>query len=217
MTLFYFVVASFPFALYLLTLACIHSRAVPFVVGGRRDFIAMCLALSGVFFIGPGQLLVTWGAAAVWGKYVWALLAALCFLVVLLISSNMRPRIVVYNASRESLRKTLTTTAISLDDEACWSGSALNMPGLGVQFYLDAQGLGRAATIVRIDPGPSQEGWLRFARELKKAANSAERARGRATCAVFSILGLGLLIADAFCFLQRQDALREAFSFYMSV
>ena len=77
MTLFYFVVATFPLALYWLALAWLHGRSVPCAVSGRRDFIALCLALSGVFFIGPGQLLTTWGASAVWGKYVWALLAAL--------------------------------------------------------------------------------------------------------------------------------------------
>ncbi|MBQ5367638.1 MAG: hypothetical protein IIU43_09210, partial [Thermoguttaceae bacterium] len=75
MTLFYFVVATFPLALYWLALAWLHGRSVPCAVSGRRDFIALCLALSGVFFIGPGQLLTTWGASAVWGKYVWALLA----------------------------------------------------------------------------------------------------------------------------------------------
>lgn len=217
MTLFYFVVASFPFAIYLLTLAWIHSRSVPFVVTGRRDFVALCLALSGVFFIGPGQLFVTWGAAAVWGAYVWLLIAALCFLVVLLIASNMRPRLIVYNAARESLRKTLTTTAISLDDEACWSGSALNMPGLGVQFFVDARGFGRAFSIIRIDSGGSQEGWNRFANELKHAALSAERAKSRASRVVFSVLGLALFAANAWCVLQRPDVLREALSFYLSV
>ncbi len=129
----------------------------------------------------------------------------------------MRPRIIVYNAARESLRKILTTTAISLDDEARWSGSALNMPGLGVQFYLDPSGIGRAAVIVRIDSNPSQEGWTRFAKELKNAANNAERARGRALCVAFAALGLGLLVADAFCFLQRRDELRDALTFYLSV
>ena len=217
MTLFYFVVATFPLALYWLALAWLHGRSVPCAVSGRRDFIALCLALSGVVFIGPGQLLTTWGASAVWGKYVWALLAALEFLVALLIASNLRPRIVVYNADPEALRKTLTRTALELDDEACWSGAALNMPGLGVQFYLDSSGIGRVASLVQIGSVRSLDGWTRFSRALKVQLGEAEKSRRAFSCVFFAFLGLGTLALDALCFLQRHAELREAADFYLSI
>ncbi len=217
MAWFYFVVATVPFALYLLTLACIHARSKPFLVSGRRDFTGLCLALAGVFFIGPGQLLATWGAAAVWGKYVWILLFVLCFLVVVLIGTNLRPRLIVYNVVVESLRKTLTTTALELDTEACWSGASLNMPVLGVQFYLDASGLGHVATLTRIGDESSNEGWQRFSLALIKALDRSERARGKACAIFFALLGVGTIVADVAIVCLRYDAVRDAAAFYLSL
>lgn len=217
MALFYFVVSTFPFALYLLALAWLHARAVPTVISGRRDFVALCLSLSGVFFIGPGQLLVTWGAAAVWKNYTWLLIALFCFLVVVLIASNLRPKIVVYNAAAEALRKTITTTALTLDDEACWNGASLNMPGLGVQFYLETAGIGRVATLVRIGSEKSLEGWNRFAVALNAALKKLEKSKNKTCCVILGLIGASLLTADVVCVLKYYDALRETASFYLSL
>lgn len=217
MAYFYYVIATIPFALYLLGLAFLHARSKPCLVTGRRDFTALCLSLSGVFFIGPGQLLVTWGAAMVWGKYIWVLLAILCYLLVVVIGANLRPRLIVYNVTVEALRKTLTTTALKLDDEACWNGVALNMPKLGVQFYIDASGIGSVATLTRIGSERSYEDWKRFAGALKRAIRRSEPSRGKFCSIFFTLIGAGMLIADSVIFWLHYDALRDAAAFYLSV
>ena len=226
MTAFYFVVATFPIAIYALALARLRGRSSPTAVSGRRDFLALCAALSGVFFIGPGQLLVSWGAADIYGgKGAWGLADALCVLVATLIALNLRSRIVVYNVGREDLKKVLTTTAAGLDDEARWSGASLNLPGLEAQFYLEYSGFGRVATIVRIGDSSSTTGWNRFAKAFvdalknspKVALSKAEKVKGGLVCAGFALFGLALLAADAYCFLRHREALREALEFYMSV
>lgn len=215
MTAFCFIVATVPLALYWLALAWLHSRPQPFAVDGRRDFIALALALFGVFFIGPGSVLAPLSAMLVWGPNVWVLCGALYFCVVVLLASAQRPRVVVYNATADELRKTLSRVALSLDDEARWAGASLNLPNLGVQFYVDSAAWGRVATLVGLGER-SPQGWARLERELRRELASWEptRRRGRFT---FAALGWGALIASVVVFAWRQEAIAAALSFYLSV
>ena len=216
MTPFCFIVATVPLALYWLALAWLHSRPQPFAVDGRRDFIALMLALFGVFFIGPGAITAPLGAAMVWGANVWTLCGLLYFCVVVLLSSLQRPRIVVYNATCEELRAALARAALSLDDEARWAGASLNLPNLGVQLYVDGAALGRVATLVGLDASRAQQGWLRLEKELRVELARTEAPRRRCWLA-FAALGWGALIAAGVVFFERQEAVADAFSFYLSV
>ncbi|MBR4833403.1 MAG: hypothetical protein IKU86_03600 [Thermoguttaceae bacterium] len=216
MTPFCFVVATVPLALYFLALGCLRRRPKPFVVDGRRDFIALCLALSGVFFVGPGSILPPFGAMVVWRASVWVLCGLLCFCVVVLVSSLRRPRIVAYNATREQTRAALSRVAISLDDEARWAGSSLNLPSLGVQFYLDDAGWGRVATLVGFGPERSPQGWLRLEKELRREFDAVEPTRRRGWL-LFAALGWGTLLADAAVWACFYREISDAFRFYLSV
>lgn len=216
MTPFCFVVATVPIALYWIALGCLHCRLKPFVVDGRRDFIALCLALSGVFFIGPGSILPPFGAMVVWRAGVWLLCGTLCFCVVLLVASLRRPRIVAYNATRERLRAALSRVAISLDDEARWAGASLNLPSLGVQFYVDDAGWGRVATLVGVGAERSPQGWARLENELRRELENEEPTRRRGGF-LFVALGWGTLLADAVVWACCYREISDAFSFYLSV
>lgn len=216
MTSFCFIVATVPLGLYWLALAWLHSRPQPFAVDGRRDFIALALALFGVFFIGPGSITAPLSAMTTWGATVWVLCGALYFCVVLLLSSLQRPRIVVYNATSDELRAPLSRVALSLDDEARWAGASLNLPNLGVQFYVDAAGLGRVATLVGLGEERSPQGWLRLETELRRELASLEPTRRRGWPA-FAALGWGALAASGLVFAWRHEAVASALSFYLSV
>lgn len=216
MTSFYFVVATVPLALYWLALAWLHSRPQPFAVDGRRDFIALALALFGVLFVGPGSITPPVSAAIAWGANVWLLCGVLYFCVVVLLSSLQRPRIVVYNATCEELRATLSRVALSLDDEARWAGASLNLPNLGVQLYIDGAALGRVASLVGLDATRSQQGWLRLEKELRVELARTEAPRRRGWLA-FAALGWGAALAAGVVFFERQEAIAAAFHFYLSV
>ncbi|MBQ2851485.1 MAG: hypothetical protein IJE77_13475 [Thermoguttaceae bacterium] len=216
MTPFCFIVATVPLGLYWLALAWLHSRPQPFAVDGRRDFIALALALFGVFFIGPGSVTAPLSAMTVWGPSVWLLCGLLYICVVLLLSSLQRPRIVVYNATCEELRAALSRVALTLDDEARWAGASLNLPNLGVQLYIDGAALGRVATLVGLDAPRSQQGWIRLEKELRVELARLEAPRRRGWPA-FAALGWGALIAASVVFFQRQEAIANALSFYLSV
>lgn len=216
MTPFCFIVATAPMALYWFALAWLHSRPQPFAVDGRRDFIALGLALFGVFFIGPGSITASLGAMVVWGANVWLLCGLLYFFVVLLLASLQRPRIVVYNATSEELRAPLSRVALSLDDEARWAGASLNLPNLGVQLYVDSAGWGRVATLAGIGPERSPQGWERLEKELRRELATLEPTRRRSWPA-FAALGGGALIAVAVVFSLWQEAVADALRFYLSV
>ena len=194
MTSFYFVVATVPLALYWLALAWLHSRPQPFAVDGRRDFIALALALFGVLFVGPGSITPPVSAAIAWGANVWLLCGVLYFCVVVLLSSLQRPRIVVYNATCEELRATLSRVALSLDDEARWAG----------------------ASSPTNDATRSQQGWLRLEKELRVELARTEAPRRRGWLA-FAALGWGAALAAGVVFFERQEAIANAFHFYLSV
>ena len=162
MTPFYFVVASLPFALYFLALAWLHGRRRPTLVTGRRDGLAVALATVGVLFIGPLQILPSLSAWITWGANVWILVALFFTLILTACLARLRPRFVVYNTTLDVLRKTISRVAIELDVDARWSGDAMNMPGLGVQFYLDDSPVGRVTSIVSIGRDISVSGWKRL-------------------------------------------------------
>jgi len=215
MTAFYFCAATFPFALYLVALAIAQARSKAFVVDGRRDFLALAFATSGLFFIGPGQLTPPWGACEVWGAYVWILIALLYFLTASIVGAASRTRLVVYNATRASLRAALTLAALSVDSDARWEGDSLNMPSLDAQFYVDERGLGRVAALVVVKSGRSALVWTNLARELNlRLKETTTKSRG---WILLALLGFALLGADFACCSRRCDELREAVNFYLSL
>jgi len=215
MTAFYFCAATFPFALYLIALALIQARSKSFVVDGRRDFLALAFATSGLFFIGPGQLAPPWGACEVWGAYVWILIALLYFLTATIIGAASRTRLVVYNATRSTLRSALTLAALNIDSDARWEGDSLNLPSLDAQFYVDERGLGRVAALVVVKIGRSALVWTNLTRELKERLK--ETTTKSRYWILLAICGLALLGADCACCRWRCDELREAVEFYLSL
>ena len=213
-----FVVASFPLALYFLTLAILHSGKRPFVVGGKRDFFALALATSGLILIGPGQFAPTLNAVYVWRSSVWLWAGALYLCLALFVALKLRPRLVVYNSVLDSFRKMITSAALTLDDEARWSGDAMNLPGLGVQFYVEETRAFRVVSIVGIGRDFSSVGWKRFASTLNLEIKRQDPARtALATRFLFGLLGFAFLAADSACFIMRFDEIREAASAYLNM
>jgi len=215
MTAFYFFVATFPFALYLIVLALTQACSKSLVVDGRRDFLALALATSGLFFVGPGQLAVPWGACEIWGAYVWILIALLYLLVAAMIGSVSRTRLVVYNATRSELRSALTLAALNLDADARWEGDALNLPNLDAQFYVDERGTGRVATLVAVKIGRVAQIWTNLAREL--SARLRETTSKSRRWILWLTVGVALLCADGICWRLYGDELIEIGAFYLSL
>ena len=216
MTPFYFIVASLPFALYLLALAWLHGRRRPTLATGRRDCCALVLSTVGALFIGPLQILPGFSAWVAWGPNVWLLVAAFFVLVLLAVLTRLRPRFVVYNTTLDILRKAISKIAIELDVDARWNGDAMNMPGLGVQFYLDDCSWGRVTSIVSIGRELSVSGWNRL-RAALDATLAQTDAPARRRSPFFLLAGIALLAANVWCFVKFYDQICDAAAFYLSV
>src|SRR4051812_41221672 len=108
-------VALGPIAIYLLLLGAINLARRPLVVNGTRETLSLGLALLGLVVVGPMQLFMPQAAANQFGQLVWAPLATLYLLGMMLTLMLSRPRLVIYNASREQTQAVLAETARRLD------------------------------------------------------------------------------------------------------
>ena len=82
---------------------------------GVRDAAALALAVSGLVIIGPMELFFPFEAAARFGPHVWLLLLALYAMGVVLVLLLLRPRLVIYNISVDTLRPILAELVDRLD------------------------------------------------------------------------------------------------------
>jgi hypothetical protein len=130
-------IALTPLAAYLALLAWIHIRHRPSVVSGWADVLLLGIGICGLAVAGPLELFLPESAAFRYGWFVWLLMLALYFLLVVLVTLSLRPRIVIYNFSGEQLRAILSESARELDSESHWAGNSLVMPHRRVSLYIE--------------------------------------------------------------------------------
>ncbi len=183
-----------PVAMYLLLLGAVNLARRPLLVSGVRDVATLALAVSGLVVIGPMELFFPFDAAVRLGSYVWVLLLALYALGVVLVLLMLRPRLVIYNMTIDTLRPILAELVARLDPDAHWAGDSLVLPGLGVQLYVDSFSALRSASLISAGGSQSQQGWRRLETVLGDALAREEVARNPRGV---TLLGVGLLIIAA--------------------
>lgn len=180
-----------PVAMYLLLLGTVNLARRPLLVSGVRDVAALALAVSGLVIIGPMELFFPFDAAARFGPFVWLLLLALYAMGVVLVLLLLRPRLVIYNISVETLRPILAELVNRLDADARWAGDSLALPGLGVQLYVDSFPTMRSVSLISAGGHQSHDGWRRLETALGDALAREEVARNPRG---LNLLGAGLVI-----------------------
>src|SRR3954467_2274701 len=125
-------IALVPVAAYVLLLGLLNLRRRPFLTSGGCDVAALGVALSGLMFVGPMELLRPEAATRSFGNYIWLFLLLFYWLWLVFAVLLSRPRRVVYNISAEELHPILAEAAARLDTTARWAGDQLSLPGLGV-------------------------------------------------------------------------------------
>ncbi len=187
-----------PVAVYLIVLGIINLARRPFVVSGTRDTAAVGLTVAGMIMVGPFDLFYPNAAAVQFGSYVWAFLAALYGLCLILLLLSQRPRLVIYNIAIDELRPILADLAVRLDGEGRWAGDSLSLPNLGVQLHIDSSAAMRNASLVSSGSAQSHSGWRKLEGELSAVLRQFKvRRNGRA--ALFPVAGLaifGLLVNE---------------------
>ncbi|HEX3599872.1 MAG TPA: hypothetical protein VHU84_06990 [Lacipirellulaceae bacterium] len=202
-------VAIVPLAAYLLLLGILNYRRRPFLTSGGCDLTALGLAVSGLLFVGPMELLRPEAATRTFGNYIWLFLLLFYWLWLLLTVLLARPRLVVYNVRVEELHPVLAEAAARIDPTARWAGNHLSMPGIGVQLHLDSLDIMRNVSLVSSGGRQSIDGWRQLARELGPALPKM-RVRSNPRAIGFLAASIVLLALSVAHLLIHQDAMLQA-------
>jgi hypothetical protein len=162
-------IALVPLGAYVLLLSFVNARRRPFLTSGGSDLMALGIALSGLVLVGPLEMFRPEAATRQFGNYIWLFMMSFYWLWLLLVVLLARPRLVVYNISREELHPVLAEAAGRIDDEARWAGNHLSLPTLGVQLHLDSFDLMRNVSLVSSGSRQNIDGWRRLSRELSRS------------------------------------------------
>ena len=84
-------IAVVPVAAYVLVLGLLNLRRRPFLTSGGCDLTALGIALSGLMFVGPMELLRPESATRSFGNYVWLFLLLFYWLWLLLGGAPLAP------------------------------------------------------------------------------------------------------------------------------
>ncbi|MBX3411674.1 MAG: hypothetical protein KF708_03060 [Pirellulales bacterium] len=191
---FRFCLALLPLGVYLVVLGGLQLSRRPILVSGGRDLAALGLALSGIAIIGPIELFLPRAAANTFGVYVWPLVMACYFLLVILAVLTARPRLTAYNVSLDELRPLLGEVALGLDADARWAGASLSLPRLGVELHIEEFSPMHNVALVAANDRQRYDGWHRLERALR--ARLAQVPVARDPRGVL-LLALGLLLFSA--------------------
>lgn len=180
-----------PVAIYLLLLGAVNLSRRPLLVSGGRDATALALAVSGMLIVGPMKLFFPFQAAAQFGAYVWVLLLVLYAMCVALVLLTLKPRLVIYNLTLDTLRPILADLVDRLDTDARWAGDSLTLPTLGVQLYVDSLAAMRSTSLISAGGNQNLFGWRRLQRGLQDVLAREEVPRNPRG---LSLVTLGLLL-----------------------
>ena len=185
-------VALGPVAVYFLLLGALNLFRRPFSVSGTRDTAVLGVAVSGLVLVGPIELLMPVAASIKYGPIVWPLLIGFYFAALSAVLLFLRPRLVIYNISRDELRPVLADLAIDLDTDARWAGDCLVMPSLGVQLYLEHSATFRNVSLVSAGGVQNHQGWTRLEGALETSLRRLEVSRNPKGV---SLLSAGVVLA----------------------
>ena len=192
----HFCIAAAPLSVYACMLAILNLSKRPFVTTGARDIAALGIGVCGLVVAGPMELFFPEGAAARFGPYVWILLVVFYGLCVSLTVLLMRPRLVVYNVTREQVRPLLSEIATRCDSGSRWTGDSLIIPKLGVHLQLESVDWLKNVQLVASGNQQSFEGWSKFESELKTGLKNM---KVRPSMLGYVMLGVSLTLAVCCC------------------
>ena len=183
-----------PLAVYFLLLGIIHASRRPLLLSGSEDIALLCAAASGMVIAGPMNLFFPINAAIRYGTYIWLILAFLYILITMLIILYSRPRLIVYNIDKTTLKEILETIANRLDDQSTWAGDSLYMPQEEIDLHLEfVSGLNNV-TIVSNEKNPSRLQWLKLKRLLKSELKNTSVSRNWNSILMFAISAILFLV-----------------------
>lgn len=116
-----------PLGLYLMVMGLLALRVRPTILTTGQETLLIGFALSGFVLIGPIELFFPTGAYAALGLWVWLLLVALYFLVVLLIALQRAPGWTIVGMDAEEFRAFFESVLQEVSVDCKWMGNQLQI------------------------------------------------------------------------------------------
>lgn len=116
-----------PLGLYLMVMGLLALRGRPTILTTGQESLLIGFALSGFVLIGPIELFFPTGAYAALGLWVWLLLVALYFLVVLLIALQRAPGWTIVGMDAEEFRAFFESVLQEGSVDCKWMGNQLQI------------------------------------------------------------------------------------------
>ena len=193
-----FAIAILPLAAYFNVLGLMRLRSAPTVVSGAMDLLLLGLALLGVVAIGPIELFFPRAAYSLLGIWIWIVLIALYFFVLMLMVLNTAPKLVVYGLDHRSLRTQLCELLDQEKIRSEWLGDMVDLPDLGVRACIEPAGRGCVSQVHSAGKQQDLTGWFTLERLLaKKISKSNIDQRGQAILLLltsFVLFGIAVLL-----------------------
>lgn len=161
-------VALLPLAAYFQVLGLIRLRSRPTILNGATDFFLLAMAMMGLIAIGPIELFFPRAAYAILGPWVWGVLIALYFFVIMLIALNSKFKLIVYGLDSEALKKTIQDGLSQGQFEASWGKDIVEIPSLGLRASIEKAGVTKTASLEAIGRSQNPMGWYTMEKLIAK-------------------------------------------------
>jgi hypothetical protein len=192
-----FAVALLPLAAYANVLGLLRLRSAPTVMSGASDFVLLGMATMGLVAVGPMELFFPRAAFSLLGGWIWIVLLALYFFIVLLIALNLAPRLIVYGLDAAQLKVALVQALEEQSVASEWLGDIVHIPELGIRAHIESAGRASVSQLQATGKDQNLNGWFTLERLLvRKVASLALNQKRLAVlwlAASFMLFGLSVL------------------------
>ena len=195
-------VAILPLAAYFQVLGLIRLRSRPTLLNGATDFFLLAMAMMGCIAIGPIELFFPRAAYAILGPWVWGVLIALYFFVIMLIALNSKLKLIVYGLDPESLKQTIQDGLSLGQIEAHWGNDILEIPSLGLRASIEKAGVGKTASLEAIGRSQNPMGWYTIEKLIAKSLKPNTTTQ---TAEAFRWIALSLVLFGTSATMIAQD------------
>lgn len=189
-----------PLGLAFAVLAFLHMRRKPTVVTSGQEVLFLGFAISGFAMIGPMELFFPTASYAALGEWVWILLAALYFFLILLASMLSRSSLTVVGLEPEELQSAVGDALATEGLECRWLGYQLEVPELGIRAIVESSyGFRETSHLSPCGYKQNAMGWYQLEKLLRGKWRDIEKVRGVSKGSVSWVPILFLLLAGL-CF-----------------
>ena len=192
-------VAVLPLGTYLFVIGMLRLRRFPTVISRPLDVLLLGMACVGLVAIGPLELFFPRAAFSVVGNWVWLVLLSLYALLVLLTAFHVPPGIVIYGASKETVRSIIETAYAERSINIEWLGDSFRSVTLNFYAQIEDAGWSSVCHIKSIGKTQNIAEWIDLDRSLHQRL-AAVKPTGRESGLTWCGIGL-VIVVVAFGFL----------------